>query len=147
MKREYLIDEAGNKTQCWIDGKIIWIKEPEFIRVFYYDSGVCTETSKLYPEKRIIITSSRSPKSEWKTWQREETQEQIDSWVGKYGSFTQWTERDAFCIPSVFFTSCGPDKEGWETMEKAIEEVEAGKHPKSDKCQLIKLRGKNVRII
>jgi len=129
MKRTYVEDENGNKTQCWVGNKIVWTRDEESMTVFFYDqssgeSDTLIETSVLHPKTRKVVTTNRGPR-DWQDWKTHRTvdDESFDDWEG--GTWLKNAERDMFRIPSAFFTS-GYDTKGWcEAIERAIVDIEA----------------------
>ena len=114
----------NDKAQCWIDDKIIWIRdeEHESMTVFFYDeNGVVIETSTFYPNKKKILVTNRGPQWDWNSHLQDVGDETLKDWVS--GTLFKNAERDAMRIPHVFFTNLGDQY--LEHLEKAIVEQEA----------------------
>jgi len=125
MKRKYIEDDKGEKIQCWVGDKLIWTKNDEAWTVFFHDDEYgMLETSVLYPKTRKTSTTNRGPK--WGNWRTHHTDndETFDDWES--GSWLKNAERDAFRIPSAFFTSGYETTKDWcDAIERSIVDIEA----------------------
>lgn len=121
MKRKYVENEFGARTQCWIDKKLIWHYDENCstLAVFFYDEmDILIETSILNLKEKTSKTSSRWP--EWK-WDNSGIKlEEIDQHT--LAVWMKNTERDAMKIPSVFFSGqyLGGSADWVADVEKAI---------------------------